>query len=650
MTQTRSGTTLTDGELDTRLDGASLDIVAEKRREFLELFPEARSENGQVDFERLRLALGDSVEIGKERFGLTWPGKADCFKTIQVPSMATLLPAPEKSVNFDTTENIIIEGDNLEVLKLLQKSYLGKIKMIYIDPPYNTGNDFIYPDEYSESLTTYLAYTGQIDSDGKRFGTNADTTGRFHSKWLNMMYPRLYLGRNLLCEEGVVFISTGETELANLTLLCDAIFGEENRLGVACRVAKKSNNKGDHWAPNFDYILTYARDKSCCPPFLGGVNVKAYDQVETDGPRKGERYQLVRLYMSTIENQNPEQRFWIDCPDGSRVIPPGSTFPPERPRLGDGIWRWTKTKFEAERDRIVVKEVRSSNLINEKHQPARWNVFTKTYLNDVIKNATSKPNNLIEDHINQIGSHEMTALDIPFDYPKPSTLIKFLCEICHVQGDEIVLDFFAGSGSTADAVLSYNYDDHGKRRFVLIQLPEPTGRSDYATIADLCEQRVRRAIKKLDDADAGKLDMGNKASQDRGFRVFKLAESNVKEWDADIAHDVSTLKEQLRLGVDHLRPGRTDLDIVYEVLLKSGYPLSAKVSTDEIEGKQVYSVADGAFLICLERRLSLELIRAIAARGPERVLCLDEGFAGNDQLKTNAVQTFKGKNITFRTL
>jgi adenine-specific DNA-methyltransferase len=632
-----------------KLDAASLDIAAEKRSELLRLFPEAAAEGGRVDVERLRLALGESIETGKERYGLSWPGKADCFKTIQSPSMATLLPDREKSVNFDTTENLIIEGDNLEVLKLLQRSYLGKVKMIYIDPPYNTGNDFIYPDDYSESLETYLQYTGQADAEGRKFGTNSDTQGRFHSKWLNMMYPRLYLARNLLRDDGVIFISIGESELATLTFISDTIFGEENRLGIACRVAKKSNNKGDHWAPNFDYIVTYARDRSCCLPFLGGINVKAYDQIETEGPRAGEHYQLVRLYMSTIENQNPEQRFWIECPDGTHVIPPGSTFPPERPKLGDGIWRWTRTKFEAEKERIVIKEVRSSNLLDDERKPARWNVFAKTYLNDVIKNATSKPNNLVESHINQIGSHEMTELDIPFDYPKPSTLIKFLCEICRVQGNDIVLDFFAGSGTTAQATVALNAEDGADRRFILIQLPEPTDLPDYPTVADLSEERVRRAMRNVLKKENGKLNLGG-AKLDLGFRVFKLAQSNINEWDSEIQPDATTLEEQLALVVDHLRPGRSDADILYEVILKSGYPLSAKVRSESIEGKTVYSVSDGAFLICLERSLTLSLVRAIGDRRPERVLFLDEGFAGNDQLKANSVQTFKTKDIVFRTL
>lgn len=210
------------------LDLRSFDIAEDKRQELLRLFPEIRTEGGHIDIERLKLALGDMVDVGRERYGMNWPGKADCFKTIQAPSIGTLLPCPEESVNFDTTENLIIEGDNLEVLKLLQKSYLGKVKMIYIDPPYNTGNDFIYPDNYTESLQTYLEYTGQVDAEGKKFGTNSDTDGRFHSRWLNMMYPRLYLARNLMSDDGIIFISIDDNEIANLRKLCDVIYGEEN--------------------------------------------------------------------------------------------------------------------------------------------------------------------------------------------------------------------------------------------------------------------------------------------------------------------------------------------------------------------------------------------------------------------------------------
>lgn len=634
-----------------KLDLATPDIAEERRAELLRLFPEVRTEGGKVDFERLKAVLGEMVDSGRERYGMNWPGKAECMRTIQAPSMGTLLPMPDESVNWDTTENVIIEGDNLEVLKLLQKSYLGKIKMIYIDPPYNTGRDFVYPDDYAESLQTYLEYTGQADDTGRRFSSNSDSTGRFHSKWLNMMYPRLYLARQLLKENGVAFISIGESELANLVELCDIVFGEENRLGIACRVAKKSNNKGDYWAPNFDYVLTYARNIDLAEPFFGGVNEGAYDQVETDGPRKGERYQLVRLYMSTIQNRNPEQRFWIECPDGSKVIPPGSTLPPTRPELGDGIWRWTRTKFEAERDKIVIKEVRSSNLISDSGQPAKWNVFTKTYLNDVIANASAKPNNLIEDFINQEGSHELGKLDIPFDYPKPSGLIKFLADISKVGEGDIVLDFFAGSGSTAQAILDANASDGQNRKFVLVQLQEPCEeaseefKAGFRTISDITKERVRRVIAQLEKkTTAGLFDTGSRP----GFRVLKLQASNFIPWDGTASNDADQLAKQLTLGIDHTRGDRTPQDLLFEVLLKSwGEPaLSLRVGEETIEGVRVFSIADGAFLICLEEKVNLEFIRALAAKKPDRVVMRESAFTGNDQLKTNAVQTFKSQGVT----
>ena len=225
-----------------------------------------------------------------------------------------------------------------------------------------------------------------------------------------MLYPRLKLARNLLKDEGVIFISIDDNEVENLKKICNEIFGEENFIGCAGRITKKSNNKGDFWAPNFDYVLTYAKNVNFTFPFSGGANEKNYNLIEEEGPRKGEKYQLVRLYMSTIRNRNPEQRFWIDCPDGSKIIPPGSTFPPERPNLGDGIWRWSRKTFEENKDKIVVKRVKSSNLLNENKEPAKWNVYTKTYLNDVLENSSAKPNSFIENHINQIGSHELVTL------------------------------------------------------------------------------------------------------------------------------------------------------------------------------------------------------------------------------------------------
>jgi len=245
-----------------KLDLRSLDLTEEKKQELLRLFPEIRTEGEKIDFERLKLALGEVVDSGKERYGMNWPGKADCFRTIQAPSTGTLLPCPEESVNFDTTENLIIEGDNLEVLKLLQKSYLGKVKMIYIDPPYNTGNDFIYPDNYSESLQTYLEYTGQVDTQGKKFGTNTEDNGRFHTCWMNMIYPRLYLARNLLRDDGVIFISIDDHEVKNLRTICDEVFGEENFIANIIWEKKYTrSNDAKFFSDNHDHILVYAKHK-----------------------------------------------------------------------------------------------------------------------------------------------------------------------------------------------------------------------------------------------------------------------------------------------------------------------------------------------------------------------------------------------------
>ncbi len=654
------------------MDLSSMDVAAQKRDELklllVKAFPEVFSE-GSIDFDQFKRVLGEWVEPSKERFGLNWPGKAACMRVVQQPSIATLKPIREESVNFDETDNLFIEGDNLEVLKLLQKAYFGKVKMIYIDPPYNTGKEFIYPDKFSETLETYLEYTGQVDSTGKKFTTNTDAAGRFHSNWMNMMYPRLYLSKNLLREDGVIFISIGENEVQNLRLICNEIFGENNFLGCAARVSKKANNQGDFWSPNFDYILTYAKEREACKPFFGGVNYDAYDQIEAEGPRKGEKYQLVRLYMTSLDPMRgcTNQRYYIECPDGSFVIPPGNVFPDEKrngaevlPQTGaDKVWRWSRKTFEQEKDRIVVKRVRSSNLVDQDGSPAQWNVFTKTYLKDVENNATAKPNSLIENHINQISSHELSALGVDFDFAKPSTLISYLIEISRVQSGDIVLDYFAGSGSTAHGVLSKNSEDGLDRKFILVQLPEPVedeGSSGFDNIADIAKERIRRVADSIQKKRVQELDLvGNDSNTDSGFRTFELGTSNFKIWGGD-AQSFNESGEQLSLHVKHVCDHSSSEDILYELLLKAGFPLSTKVKSLELAGVQVFSIEDGALLICLGKNITPELIDAIAAANPLQVICLDEGFEGNDQLKANAVQTFKARaqaeesEIVFRTV
>ena len=618
-----------------KLDLSSQDIAEEKRQELLQLFPEVRTEGEKIDFERLRLALGEAVDIGKERFGMTWPGKFECFKTIQAPSLGSLRPCPEESVDFDATKNLIIEGDNLEVLKLLQKSYLGKVKMIYIDPPYNTGNDFIYPDNYTESLQTYLEYTGQVDTQGKKFGTNTDTDGRFHSKWLNMMYPRLYLARNLLQEDGIIFISNDDHEVDNLKKACDEIFGEENFISLL--VWKKSYGGGakvKHVVGLHEYIIVYARHRES----LGFLELPHDPKILKYYKYRDDKFKIRGPYRTqplatTSMDERPNLRFPILW-QGQEIWP-------------DKQWQWSSDRVE--------EALKNGELVVSKKKD-KWVVDYKQYLRDENgKERGAKPFSLLDGPYTQIGTEELRELGLEnsgFTFPKPVGLVEHFLNYC--GRDCVVLDFFAGSGTTAQAVLKMNKEDGGSRKFILVQLPEPTGREDYPTITDITKERTRRVIKKLNDDDFTKapgLFDENAAKQDRGFRVFKLADSNFKPWNAEVHHDVPALERQLEMHVDHIREGRTADDILYEILLKSGFPLTTPVETVTLSGLTIYRVASGALFICLERALTLELIRAMAEQKPERVVCLDEGFAGNDQLKANAVQIFKTKGVTsFKTV
>lgn len=617
------------------IDRASVSIANSKREALLHLFPEARTERSKIDFELLKRALGEVIDTGRERYGLNWPGKAECFKTVQSPSVATLRPAREESINFDTTRNLIIEGDNLEVLKLLQKSYLGRVKLIYIDPPYNTGNDFIYPDNYAESLQTYLQYTGQTDAQGAKFGTNSEADGRFHSKWLSMMYPRLYLARNLLREDGAIFVSIDDHELADLRLLMDQIWGEECFVAtIAWQKAFAKKNKavisGSH-----DHILVYAKDSLAWARNLlprDNEQLSAFKNPDSD-PRGAWQSVSFNVQTEDAERRKP-YRYAIDLPSHRQVNPPLGTH---WKRLPDGFKELVKDNRiwfgpdgdSAPRLKVFLTEVQEGIV------PDTWWTYDECGHNQEAKKEVLELFNDSE----------------PFGTPKPTRLVRRMLDISTTKdGSDIVLDFFAGSGSTAHAVLDQNASDGGNRRFILVQLPEPTGRSDYPTIAEITKERVRRAIKKLGNTTDAKLKLEGKNGEDRGFRVFKLAPSNFKVWETEVSKDAKTLEQQLSLHVEHLQSGRSEEDFLYEILLRDGYPLTESVERKTIEGKTIYSVASGALVVCLDRVLTLNLMRAIANESPERVVCLDEGFAGNDQLKTNAVQTFKTKNIVFRTV
>ena len=625
-----------------KLDLSSPDLVQGNIEKIRALFPNFVTEGPDglsIDFDALRQELSDTIVEGpQERYRLDWPGKRAAMLAANTPISKTFRPVREESVDFDTTQNLFIEGDNLDALKLLQDSYLGKVKMIYIDPPYNTGKDFIYKDNFTQDKTEYLEESGQVDKAGGRLVANAEANGRFHSDWLSMMYPRLKLARNLLTDDGVVFISIDDNEQAALKKICDTIFGADNFIASAGRVTKKSNNKGDFWAPNFDYLLTYGKNVGFTKKFFGGVNTDAYKHIDEEGPRAGEKYQLVRLYMSSLENRNPDQRFFIDCPDGQRVIPPGSTFPPERPNLGDGIWRWTKKKFDSERDSILVKKVKSSNLVTETGEPANWNVFTKTYLNDVIANASAKPNSLVEDHINQSGSHELRTLGIPFDFSKPSSLIQYLMEVSRTDESSIVMDFFAGSGTTAHAVMKSNLENNSLCKFITVQLPQEIDEKDsafrdgYRDIAEISKERIRRAgakILKENPDQVGKLDVG--------FRVLKIDSSNMK----DVHANPRELKQgELLDSISHIKPDRSGEDLLFQVMLNQGIELSQSIARESVEGKTVYIVGQDNLIACFDDNITDDVVKSIAGRNPLYAIFRDESFKEPAD-KINAAQIFK---------
>ena len=637
-----------------KLDLRSMDIIGEQKEKLRQLFPEIFTED-KIDFEKLKLTLGEAIEVGKERYGITWPGKADCFKIIQSSSIGTLKPCREESVNFDTTENLFIEGDNLEVLKLLQKSYYGKIKMIYIDPPYNTGNDFIYPDDYKENLTTYLQYTGQVDAEGKKFSTNTDTEGRFHTKWMNMIYPRLFLAKNLLRDDGVIFISIDDNEVDNLKKICSEIFGEENFIAILPTIMNLKGNQDQYgFAGTHEYILVSTKNKEKAKfgyfhildegisewgkdewrYFKRGANLKA---TGVNAPRNKRRNLFFPLY---VNNQGLISTVMLSD-ENIEVFP-----------ITNGkemSWRWEKIKFEREPHNIMVEKNNKGNISIYKRQ--------RPNLGDL---PTRKPKTLFykPEYSSGNGTQQLKEIfnvERILDNPKPLDLIRDLIEISSNKHDTI-LDFFSGSCTTAHAILDLNRQDECNRKFICVQLPEvciegsEAYKAGFKTIADIGKERIRRVIKNIEKETDQTLFKNKKL--DLGFKVFKLDKSNFKIWGTEqISPDKVSIEKQLELHIDHIDYKASQDDILYEILLKAGFELTTKIKKIKLAGKAVYSIEGGAMLICLEKELTKEVIKAMSEKQPSRVICLDRGFANNDQLKTNAVQIMKSKGVDdFRTV
>lgn len=555
-----------------RLPLTSKDVLAEKIARIREEFPEVFSE-GKIDFERLKMVLGEFVDNGRERYGLSWAGKSEAIRNIQTPSVGTLLPVPEESVNFETSENLIIEGDNLEVLKLLQKSYHGKIKMIYIDPPYNTGNEFIYPDNFREGLEDYLRYSGQVDGDGIKLTTNTETDGRFHSKWLNMMYPRLFLARNLLREDGLIFVSIDDNEVHNLRMMMNEIYGEENHVITLIwhRRQNADSRNLNNASTDHEYIVVYGRSRS------GKFRGKSIDVTKYKNPDNDPRGPWASIDLSGLATKEQRPNLHFDIIDPTT----GIAYPPN-PSRG---WSKSKETIEAmiERGEILFPS-------NPNGRPRQ-----KKFLRDLKSDTTGFSSMLKDVGYTTDGTREVTEIFgyRAFPFPKPVKLIRSLVAQC-VDDQEIVLDFFAGSGTTAQAVLEENIEDGCNRRFILVQLPEPTDSDRYLSIMDIAKTRVRSII----DANASETEV------DLGFRFFKLSSSNFKIWDANAEPGNSNkLAYQLKLFADNIQTGRSEQDLLYEILLKSGFPLTVGIKKFHIGSQFVFSILEGALLICLDDNL-----------------------------------------------
>ncbi|EMJ9776221.1 TPA: site-specific DNA-methyltransferase [Morganella morganii] len=647
------------------MGGESLDIAAQRRDELKQLFPgvftETKDADGNVvssiDFERLKAELGtfsDIYEGRRERYGMEWPGKRDCMKMIQEPSRATLKPCPDESADWDTTKNLFIEGDNLEVLKLLQKSYYGKVKMIYIDPPYNTGNEFIYPDNYQETLDTYLAYAGLLDDEGKTFTTNTTSEGRFHSKWLNMMFPRIYLAKNLLKDDGVIFVSIDDNEVENTRRLLDEIFGEEN---FVAQFTWSGGRKNDSKlvSVSHEYVVCYVKSTACLSENkitwrqkkkgLEDIYKAADKAVKAANSDFEEATRLLKAWFKELPNSAPAKQH----KHYSVIDKNGVYFPADISWPGGG-----GPKYEVLHP-ITGKPVKI---------PSRgWMFSDPEKMNDMIKNGRVHfgPNesavpcikSYLKDKEDQVpysvfyqdgraATKRLRALmgDDVFDHPKDELVLKELFEFVMRDGG-IAVDFFAGSGSTAHALMDLQNDDGVNRNFILVQLPEKCDEKSgafklgYKTISDICLDRIKKA------SDIYK---AKGANFDTGFKVLKLTTSCFKDWQANADSSIEQIQAQLELSVNNIVAGKGQHEILFEILLKAGFEPTESIESINLNGKTVFSVANRALLICLEDQLTAELTDAVIALEPMQFICLDKGFRGNDQLKANTAQAFRARS------
>jgi|26BtaG_2_1085354.scaffolds.fasta_scaffold02361_4 adenine-specific DNA-methyltransferase len=656
------------------MDGTSLTPEQEKLNALKQVLPEVFAE-GKVDWEKLKATLGEDINFSNERYVLNWAGKSEAFKVLQAPTTKTLAPAKDESVNFDETEHIFIEGENLEVLKVLQKSYFGKVKMIYIDPPYNTGNDsFIYPDKFSETKSDYEKRVGDKDEEGYltkdgMFKKNSKENGQYHSNWLNMMMPRLYLAKNLLKQDGVIFISIDDHEAHNLRLLMNEIFGEENFVAsIVWRKKYGIQNDAKYFSISHEYLLCYAKQKEEFKPNLLERTEEQNNRYKNpDNDTRG----VWKSADLSVGRETEKDRYTITTPSGRKVEPPKGRS-----------WVVSEKKF---------KEMVADNRIwfgeSGNNVPS-----VKKFLTEVKQGITPTTFWDYDEVGHTDGSNkqlkELFDGNSYFDYPKPTEYIKQITAIGS-NANDFILDFFSGSGSTAHAVMALNAEDGGSRKCISVQLPEKCDekseafKAGYKTIADIAKERIRRAaieiakekvvpVKSKKTQQTLGLDLGTDSissiktttetetttfkntsvkNQDLGFKVLKLSDSNFKQWQQITGKDKQALEEQMKLFVDPVAENASTENMVYELLLKSGKDLNSTIShvSTGSTPEGFYAINETELVLLLEIA-NQKIIDAVIASNPQKVIALDKLFKGNDQLKTNASLQMKDAGIEFKTI
>ncbi len=604
-----------------KLDGKSLDLEKMNVEKIKELFPNVVTE-GKIDFEKLRLILGDEIEERIERYQFTWNGKSDSIRLAQTPSTGTLIPSKEDSKNWDTTENLYIEGDNLEVLKQLQKTYFGKIKMIYIDPPYNTGGDFVYKDDFKDNIKNYKEQTSQT------LRANPETAGRYHTDWLNMMFPRLMLAKTILAEDGIIIVSIDSNELMNLLKVMDEIFSENYRLGIMPRKTKSITSASKTGVnEQHEFYVIYSKSDSNFVINGGLKKFEDYKNPDNDprgdwkagdptAPRTNDRYEIKNPFTGKIDLP-PIGRSW--------------SFPERR------------IKELVEEGRIVFKTEQKPNergFIYKYYKSELTNIYH-------YYDSLSAVNNRF---FNSVGTKELINIfgEKIFDAPKPVSFMNHLIKST-TNKDDIILDFFAGSSTTAHAVMQLNAEDGGNRKFIMVQLPEITDekseayKAGYENLADIGKERIRRAgeqikrelIDKKEKAGLLVEDVVDPESLDIGFKVFKLETTNIIPWDSSIKLDESTLFDQIEV----IKEDRTNLDVLYEIMLKYGV-FDKPVEEIKVNNKTMYNIGLGYLIVCLDNNITMDDIKEIGRLKPKNVIFNEAGFE-NDNDKINATYTLE---------